>query len=66
MAARRLPMRRIRELLRLKGEAGLSNRAIAQACAVGLVQVSTRRAATPAAIRWGKEIAIFCDDYSER
>jgi len=36
MAATRLLMRRLRELLRLKYEAGLSHRAIAQACAVGL------------------------------
>ena len=32
MAATRLLMRRLRELLRLKSEAGLSHRAIAQAC----------------------------------
>ena len=35
MAATRLLMRRLRELLRLKHDAGLSHRAIAQACAVG-------------------------------
>ena len=35
MAAPRLLMRRLRELLRLKYEAGLTHRAIAQACAVG-------------------------------
>ncbi len=36
MAATRLPIRRLRELLRLKYEAGLSHRAIAQACTMGL------------------------------
>ena len=33
-------MRRLRELLRLKHDAGLSHRAIAQACAVGLGTVT--------------------------
>ena len=41
MAATRLLMRRLRELLRLKHDAGLSHRAIAQACAVGLGTVTT-------------------------
>jgi transposase len=41
MAATRLPMRRLRELLRLKFETGLGHRAIAQACAVGLGTVTT-------------------------
>jgi hypothetical protein len=41
MAATRLPMRRLRELLRLKYGAGLSHRAIAQACAMGLGAVTT-------------------------
>ena len=53
MAATRLLMRRLRELLRLKYEAGLSHRAIALACAVGLGTVSeylTRAAA--AGMRW--------------
>ena len=47
MGAQRLPMRRIREILRLKHESGLSQRAIAQACGVGLGTVSEylRRAA---------------------
>jgi transposase len=40
MGAERLPMRRIREILRLKNEGGLSHRAIAQACGVGLGTVS--------------------------
>ena len=34
MPARRLLMRKIREILRLKHERGLSHRAIAQACAI--------------------------------
>ena len=40
MTAKRLPMRRIREILRLKHEAGLSHRAIARACSVGVGTVS--------------------------
>ena len=53
MAATRLLMRRLRELLRLKYEAGLSHRAIAQACAVGLGTVSEYLArATAAGVRW--------------
>ena len=36
MAVTRLLMRRLRELLRLKYEAGLSHRAIARACDMGL------------------------------
>ncbi len=40
MAATRLLMTRLRDLLHLKHEAGLSHRAIAQACAVGLGTVS--------------------------
>ncbi len=53
MAATRLPMRRLRELLRLKYEAGLSHRAIAQACTVGLGTVTTylQRAAA-AGLQW--------------
>ena len=47
MPARRLLMRKIREVLRLKHELGLSHRAIAQACAIGVGTVSLylRRAA---------------------
>ena len=46
-------MRRLRELLRLKYEAGLSHRAIAQACAVGLGTVSEYLArATAAGVAW--------------
>src|ERR1700674_1782585 len=40
MAATRLLMRRLRELLRLKYDAGLSHRAVAQACAMGLGTVT--------------------------
>ena len=40
MAAKRLPMRKIREILRLKHEVGLSHRAIARACSVGVGTVS--------------------------
>jgi transposase len=53
MAATRLLMRRLRELLRLKYEAGLSHRAIAQACAVGLGTVSGYLArATAVGVTW--------------
>ena len=53
MAATRLLMRRLRELLRLKYDAGLSHRAIAQACAMGLGTVTTylQRAAA-AGLAW--------------
>jgi len=53
MAATRLLMRRLRELLRLRYEAGLSQRAIAQACAMGLGTVTTylQRAAA-AGLTW--------------
>ena len=40
MPARRLLVRKIREVLRLKHKRGLSHRAIAQACAIGLGTVS--------------------------
>jgi len=40
MGASRLPMRRIREILRLKYEGGLGHRAIARSCGVGLGTVS--------------------------
>ena len=46
-------MRRLRELLRLKYDAGLSHRAIAQACAVGLGTVTTYlQRATAAGLTW--------------
>jgi transposase len=53
MAATRLLMRRLREVLRLKFDAGLSHRAIAQACMVGLGTVTTylQRAAA-AGLAW--------------
>jgi transposase len=40
MAASRLPMRQLRELLRLKYQVGLPQRAIARACGIGLGTVS--------------------------
>lgn len=40
MGAKRLPMRQIREILRLKYERGLRHRAIARACGVGVGTVS--------------------------
>ena len=53
MAATRLLMRRLRELLRLKYETRLSHRAIAQACAVGLGTVSDYLArAAAAGVAW--------------
>jgi hypothetical protein len=46
-------MRRLRDILRLKYEAGLPHRAIAQACAVGLGTVSEYLArATAAGVVW--------------
>ena len=53
MGAERLPMRKIREVLRLKYESGLGHRAIAPACGVGVGTVSeyVRRAAE-ASLRW--------------
>lgn len=53
MAGTRLLMRRLRELLRLKHEHGLSHRAIAQACGVGLGTVSGYlERATHAGLTW--------------
>lgn len=40
MATKRLLMRQIREVLRLKHEHGLANRAIARACGIGVASVS--------------------------
>jgi hypothetical protein len=46
-------MRRLRDILRLKYEAGLPHRAIAQACAVGLGTVSEYLArAAAAGVGW--------------
>ena len=47
MPARRLLMRKIREVLRLRHEQGLSHQAVAQACRVGVGTVNRylRRAA---------------------
>ena len=53
MAATRLLMRRLRDVLRLKYEAGLPHRAIAQACTVGLGTVSSvLTRATAAGLTW--------------
>ena len=53
MAATRLLMRRLRELLRLKYDAGLSHRAVAQACAMGLGTVTGYlQRATAAGLPW--------------
>jgi len=53
MAATRLVMRRLRDVLRLKYEAGLAHRAIAQACTVGLGTVSLYLArARAAGLTW--------------
>ena len=47
MSTPRLPMRRIREVLRLKHERGLTHREVAQACSIsiGAVTLYVRRAA---------------------
>jgi transposase len=53
MGAERLPMRRIREVLRLKYESGLPHRAIAEACGVGVGTVSEYLArVTGAGLGW--------------
>ncbi len=40
MGAKRLPMRKLREILRLKYERRMGHRAIAQACGMGVGTVS--------------------------
>ena len=47
MSAPRLPMRKIREVLRLKHERGLTHREVAHACSIsiGAVTLYVRRAA---------------------
>ena len=53
MAASRLLMGRLRELLRLKYDVGLNHRAIAQACTVGLGTVTSYlQRATAAGLTW--------------
>jgi len=53
MPTLRLPMRQFRQILRLKHEAGLSNRAIARACGVGVGTVSNYvRRAQEAGLSW--------------
>lgn len=53
MAAKRLSMRKIREVLRLKWGRGLSHRAIAKACAVGVGTVSDYLSrASAAGVSW--------------
>src|ERR1700724_3142408 len=53
MAATRLLMRKLRDLLRLKYEAGLSHRAIARACSIGVSTVSVHlQRAVAAGLPW--------------
>jgi hypothetical protein len=53
MAATRLLMRKLRDLLRLKYETGLSHRAIARACSIGVSTVSVHlQRAVAAGLRW--------------
>lgn len=53
MAMKRLRMRQLREILRLKHEVGLSDRAIALACSVGLgTVVAYLRRAEDAGLTW--------------
>ena len=53
MGAKRLPMRKLREILRLKYERRLSHRAIARACGVGVGTVSEYvRRARRAGLGW--------------
>src|SRR5712692_9766436 len=53
MTALRLPMRKLRDVLRLKYDAGLPQRAIAQACGIGLGTVTAYlQRATAAGFTW--------------
>ena len=53
MPTQRLPMRQFRDILRLKHEPGLNNRAIAQACSVSVGTVSNYvRRAEEAGLSW--------------
>jgi Sigma-70, region 4 len=53
MAATSLLMRKLRDILRLKYEAGLSHRAIARACSIGVSTVSVHlQRAIAAGVRW--------------
>ena len=53
MPAPRLPMRKIREVLRLKHEQGLTHRVVAQACAIGVGTVTLYlRRATALGLGW--------------
>ena len=53
MGARRLPMRKLREILRLKYDQEMSHRAIARACGVGAATVSEYVGrARSAGLRW--------------
>ena len=53
MAATRLLMRKLRDILRLKYETGLSHRAIARACSIGVSTVSVHlQRAAAAGLRW--------------
>jgi len=53
MAAMRLLMRKLRDILRLKYEAGLGHRAIARACSIGVSTVSVHlQRAIAAGVRW--------------
>ena len=53
MGAKRLPMRKLREILRLKYERRMSHRAIARACVVGVGTVSEYvRRAKRAGLSW--------------
>ena len=53
MPARRLPMRKIREVLRLRHEQGLSHQAVARVCAIGVGTVNRYlRRAVEAGLGW--------------
>jgi hypothetical protein len=61
MTRERLTLRKIREILRLKEEAGLSNRAIARACKISNSTVGAHlRRARPPGLPWP-----FLCDFSE-
>lgn len=63
MAQERLTVRKIREVLRLKEEAGLSNRAIARACKISNSTVGEYvRRAQQAGLHWPLPVGISDDD----
>ena len=59
MSAPRLPMRKIREVLRLKHERGLTHREVAHACSISIGAVTRR--ACGSCQRYGKRHRVCAD-----